>query len=263
MLVNGIELYVNENIVKNYKATIIITHGLAEHSGRYDDFTSYLNELGFNVIRYDLRGHGKSEGKRGALKSYKDPISDLKALVRYVKDKFSGKVFILGHSLGGGIVNIYASLYDDVDGVISSGAATDVVKQLKFFKCFPFQLLKWVTVKNKLSNNMLASIPEVEKAYQEDPLVLDKYKVSLPAEIMLKGSRVIKKNYDNYKLPVLIMHGRLDPIVPVEFSENLYEKISSKDKKLVIFENSLHEIFNDIERKEAFETVKDWLIDHV
>lgn len=58
---------------------IIGTHGLGEHSGRH----TYLFDLfasDFNICLYDLRGHGKSFGKRGNVGSFSDYFDDLEAL---------------------------------------------------------------------------------------------------------------------------------------------------------------------------------------
>ena len=137
-----------------------------------------------------------------------------------------------------------------------------MVPQMKPFKVIPYQLIKWVTIKNNLSNNSLATIKEVEDNYQNDPYVLKKYKIGYLAEVMIKGSKLLKKNYDNITVPVLIMHGLGDPIVPAGFSETLYEKIASTDKQLIIFENSLHEIYNDVEREDVIEATIDWLRAH-
>ncbi|RRC96078.1 alpha/beta hydrolase, partial [Prevotella sp. OH937_COT-195] len=55
-------LYGKINTVNNLKANVIIVHGLAEYMDRYDELTTFLNDNQFNVIRYDQRGHGRSEG---------------------------------------------------------------------------------------------------------------------------------------------------------------------------------------------------------
>ncbi|WP_221620395.1 MULTISPECIES: alpha/beta fold hydrolase [unclassified Desulfovibrio] len=56
-------MYGKINTVNNLKANVIIVHGLAEYMDRYDELTTFLNDNQFNVIRYDQRGHGRSEGK--------------------------------------------------------------------------------------------------------------------------------------------------------------------------------------------------------
>ena len=255
-------LHFTEDVISKPLANILIIHGIAEHSGRYDHVVKALNKAKFNVFRFDLRGHGRSGGKRGCVKNLDTLLTDVYHLVEYIKGKYRGKIFLLGHSLGGGIANIYASQYFNIDGYISSGAASDMVPQMKPFKVIPYQLIKWVTIKYKLSNNSLATIKEVEDNYQNDPYVLKKYKIGYLAEVMIKGSKLLKKNYDNITVPVLIMHGLGDPIVPAGFSERLYEKIASTDKQLIIFENSLHEIYNDVEREDVIEATIDWLRAH-
>ena len=50
---------------KDAKASALIIHGFGDHCGRYEAFTHNLLELGISVIRYDYRGHGRSEGRRG------------------------------------------------------------------------------------------------------------------------------------------------------------------------------------------------------
>ena len=259
---DNVILYYQEDLVETAKANILIVHGIAEHLHRYDEVVKKLNEAGYNVYRFDLRGHGKTSGKRGYLRSIDDVLSDIQMLVSNIKSQNDKKVFLLGHSLGGGITNIYASTVGDIDGYISSGAASDTVKQLNLFKVIPYQLIRWVTIKNNLAKNSLSTIEEVETNYQKDPYVLKKYKIGYLGEVMLKGVRRLKKNYDNIKMPVLIMHGKLDPIVPVEFSENLYQKIASEDKEILILKDSLHEIYNDIERDITINKTIEWLDNH-
>lgn len=85
MLINNTLFFVKNHEVENPKASVIITHGIAEHSGRYEKLVESLNAASYRVVRYDLRGHGQTEGPRGKLKSYKQPIEDLHELVLHVK----------------------------------------------------------------------------------------------------------------------------------------------------------------------------------
>ena len=50
---------------ENPKAVMSLVHGFGEHSGRYADMASYLNSKDISVVTLDLRGHGKSDGRRG------------------------------------------------------------------------------------------------------------------------------------------------------------------------------------------------------
>src|SRR5690554_2734177 len=89
-------LYIEKDIIDKSKPTVIIVHGIGEHSGRYLHVKNALNKAGYNVVRYDQRGHGKSTYPLGKLKSFHQLIDDLKLIVDEVKLD-SKKVFLLGH----------------------------------------------------------------------------------------------------------------------------------------------------------------------
>jgi alpha-beta hydrolase superfamily lysophospholipase len=169
---------VTEDTTENAKATVIITHGIAEHSGRYHKMTEILNQNGYNVIKYDLRGHGQSAGARGKLKHHLDMIHDLHELVVEAK-KYHVPIYLLGHSLGGLIVHMYAVTYQDVNGIIVSGAITDYIKDVLPLRIFGPKLLGWYSVKTNFADNKLSRIRDVEKEYIQDPFnlkALDIYK---------------------------------------------------------------------------------------
>ena len=60
------------DIPQNPVANIIINHGFAEHLNRYDYVTRVLNTANFGVYRYDLRGHGRTESKKGYIEDFMD-----------------------------------------------------------------------------------------------------------------------------------------------------------------------------------------------
>src|SRR5688572_19862490 len=84
--------------------SVLIVHGLGEHSGRYEEVAKLLNGIGLEIRSYDHRGHGKSTGKRGVI-PYRDALLDDAKII--FDDFAQGKSqipFLLGHSLGGGLV---------------------------------------------------------------------------------------------------------------------------------------------------------------
>ncbi len=260
MLVNGILLHVKRDEVEKPKGSVIITHGIAEHSGRYDEIAKRLNDEGYNVIRYDLRGHGQSQGKRGALKSFHQFIDDLHAFVMEEKKNEAKQIFLIGHSMGGLIVNLYAVKHPKaVDGIISSAAPSYFIKDVFPFRIIGYRWIGFINKPNDLSNDSLSRIKEVEDAYNRDPLNLKTFKFSLAGNMFVGGVRYLNKHIDQYQVPVLILHGSADKIVPAEFSQRLFELIPHSDKKLIIYPDSYHEIFNDIDRCKVFSDVIKWL----
>ena len=263
MLINNILLHVKKDNVENAKATIIITHGIAEHSGRYQEITDFLNKEGFNVVRYDVRGHGQSQGKRGALKSYHQMIDDLHELVIEEKKNSELKIFLIGHSMGGLIVNMYGVKYHDIDGIISSAAPSYFIRDVLPFRIIGYKWLGFLAKKTNFADDQLSRIKAVEEAYINDPLNLKKFYFSLAGNMFVSGVRYLNKNIKYQQTPILILHGSADKIVPAEFSQRLMDLIPHDQKELIIYEDNYHEIFNDLDRETVFNDVVRWLKERV
>lgn len=259
MLINGILIHTKKDEVDASKGTVIITHGIAEHSGRYDVITSKLNEAGYSVLRHDLRGHGLSQGKRGKLKSYRQFVDDLHALVEHERRSGTNKVYLLGHSMGGLIVNVYATIYHDVDGIISSAAPTQYLKDVLPLRFIGHKWIGFIPKKSNFADDQLSRIKAVEDAYIHDPLNLKYFYISLIGEMFVKGIRHLQKNIKSYQAPVLIMHGEADKIVPLSHAQKLFEMIPHTDKQLMTYPEGYHEIFNDLDQEKAFKDVIAWL----
>ena len=91
------------------RAVVCLVHGLGEHTGRYAHVAAALNDAGYAVLGFDLRGHGKSEGLRGHTPSYETLMDDIGRLLDEAAQRYPGKAqFIYGHSLGGNLVLNYA-----------------------------------------------------------------------------------------------------------------------------------------------------------
>ena len=88
--------------VENPKACVLLVHGLAEHSGRYERVAARFNARGVAVVGPDHIGHGASPGLRCHLDRFDEYLAPLTALRAHIDDWYPGKpVFLLGHSMGG------------------------------------------------------------------------------------------------------------------------------------------------------------------
>jgi len=84
-------------------------HGIFEHSNSNANIAKTLSESGYEVLSFDMRGHGKSEGKKGYLESHYIVMDDIKKFINLTDKIYNDKTqnkFILGYSLGG----LYANL---------------------------------------------------------------------------------------------------------------------------------------------------------
>ena len=259
LLINGLLFFVRRDEVENAKGTIIITHGIAEHSGRYEEVTTFLNNNGYNVIRYDIRGHGQTQGKRGKLKSYHEVIDDLHVLVSNEKQLNPKKIYLLGHSMGGLIVDMYAVKYGDVDGIISSAAPSNYLKDVFPIRIIGYKWLGFLSKKTDFSDGRLSRNKQVEIDYENDPLNLKHFYFSLVGNMFVSGVKYLNKHIRDYHTPVLIIHGEGDKIVPVSFSKRLYDLVAVEDKKIITYPDAYHEILNDLCKEQVMADIVAWL----
>jgi acylglycerol lipase len=251
-----------------YNVLVVGVHGFVEHGGRYVPLGETLSHLNYAFCIHDLRGHGKtaSDNDKGFIHEFEDFLNDLYCYIKYIKESYRGdKTFLFGHSMGG-LITVYYAGYTKrlIDGIITSGAAvylgrTPLAQKIlltTLSRIYPRKRIKLPIKAEDLTN-----INDVNSNYVRDSLVIKDPTVRLIVELY-NASLKVWKYVNNIYVPALIMHGKKDRIVPPQASIMLYEKIPSTDKKLVLFENSKHELINDLEKEKVIEEIISWLSRH-
>ncbi|MBN1499298.1 MAG: lysophospholipase [Spirochaetes bacterium] len=248
------------------KASVIIVHGVGEHSGRYMNLINKMDGKSISFYAADHRGHGKSGGKKGHTDFFMDYIHDLKLLVNIVKNENSGlPVFLLGHSMGGTIACRYALTYqDDLSGLVLSGAGVKpIINKSDFFISAAkgiSGLLPRLSISNGLIVEDLTHDEEVIRDYRADKLNHDRVTLRFSVEFLKNGEECINRA-EELTLPLLLIHGGQDRICDVKGSQLIYERSSSIDKQIEIFEGLFHETMNEEGKmKETpLNTVSKWI----
>lgn len=252
-----IHMKVNDIVGESAKANVIIVHGLAESLERYDEITNYLNANQFNVIRYDQRGHGHSGDQQTFYSRIDEIIEDLSAVVEYVKQTFEGKVYLLGHSMGGYTVTLFGTKHPNtVDGIITSGALTRY--QLELFG-YPDRNIPPETYVNNELGQGVCSDPDVMKKYELDDLNAKRISMGL-IFTLLDGVEYLKANAEKFIDNVLILHGKEDGLVSYKDSLQLFDEIGSEHKSIHIYDGLQHEILNESSyNQNIFAEIVAWL----
>ncbi|MFD1886277.1 alpha/beta hydrolase [Paenibacillus wenxiniae] len=254
---DGTKLYFSTNIVPNAKASVVIVHGLCEHASRYDYLTEKLNTRGFNVYRFDHRGHARSEGKRVYYSDFHHLIDDVNAVVELALQQ-SGElpVFVIGHSMGGFATSSFGTKYPGkVKGIVLSGALTRYNTQVA--GRLPMEFPAGTYMPNELGDGV-CSVPEVVIAYANDMLVEKEISVEL-FNSLGEGVGWLKAHATAFVEPVLVLHGANDGLVSELDSRQFYGEIGSTDKTLKIYAHLMHEIFNETIRDEVIEDTISWI----
>jgi lysophospholipase len=271
--VDGIELYYQKWLPEtSIERIIVIHHGLGEHSGRYQNLLKAMNDSKTAIYALDARGHGKSSGIKGHVGKFDFFARDLGALIQLVRDENPEKKLLLfGHSMGGLILLDFlireSSLPNIQGAIISSPAIMPVMDLIKTIKkgiaglLTPF--IPAVTMESGLDLNFLSHDQDVINQYRADPLVHGKISIQLGMSLFTVPEKILN-NASKINLPVLIIHGSGDGMVSFKGSQNLYEKISSSDKTLKIFDGLYHELINEKspDKEKVLDILKEWLNNH-
>jgi acylglycerol lipase len=246
------------------KAVLFVVHGLAEHSGRFLNLVNYFVPKGYALYSFDQRGHGKSPGKKGYIKSFSLLVDDLEKILEFVRNKHKkSKIFIIAHSIGGTVSTAYAASHrDGFDGLILSGATLQLGADIPRFLIALAPLLS-VLIPGvglyTIDAPSISSDKSVVEAYIHDPLVYrGKITTRMGIEI-IKTIQALPSRMPGIHHPLLIMYGTADRLSEPKGSRMLYESASSKDKTLKSYHNFYHEIFNEPGREQVFRDIEDWL----
>ncbi|MBP3088572.1 alpha/beta fold hydrolase [Corynebacterium sp. sy017] len=129
----GTRIYWKSQTIPGAKGNVVVVHGAAEHSGRYDYVADRLLAAGYNVYRLDHRGHGKSalpelgnQVVRGHIDDFHFLVDDINQVVQKAKAQHPEvKTYMLGHSMGALAAQFYGIKYNgEVAGIISNGGGT-------------------------------------------------------------------------------------------------------------------------------------------
>jgi acylglycerol lipase len=252
----------------NVKAVLLIVHGLGEHSGRYMNVVNHFVPLGYAVYGLDHLGHGKSDGGREVVDRFEDYTGTLTIYFNMVKGWQLGKpIILLGHSMGG-LIAVYYLLDHQADfrGAVISAPSIKVSDSISPATITMSKILSAVAPKAgvlALDATGISRDPEVVKTYVNDPLVFHgKTPARLAAE-MLKAMQRVMVEVGKIALPFITVQGSADRLVDPSGAQMLYDKASSKDKTIKIYEGFYHEVFNEPERAIVLKDVEDWLKTHV
>lgn len=258
------QYWLAEKEADSEKGVVVISHGLAEHGGRYKHVAENLVAEGYHVYAIDHIGHGNSSGPRCHVASINDFVECLHTLITIVKDQHKNSpVYLLGHSMGGLIASLY--LIDHQEELTAAILSAPLIKPTTTPTKFQTRIVKFFARffpkagVLQLDPRFVSRDPKVVKDYIDDPLVFSG-KVSAKLSMELgAGMAKVGTQGNVISLPVLILQGKEDKLVDPIGAEFLLNKISSQDKSLEFFDQCYHEILNEPEQQEVLSAIGTWL----
>jgi len=257
------------------RATVAFVHGFGDHSGRHPNLVCGLSARGMEVCAFDLRGHGRSDGRRGHVDGWDDYREDLRrflALVRRGRSDGHGgsappygggpPLFLMGHSMGGLIVLEFALRSpSELRGVIASSPAVGRLGVAPWKMSLGRLLSRlWprFSMEAGLDSSGLSRDPDVRRAIRDDPLSHGRG----TARLALETTRAVewtREHAADLRVPLLLLHGGADIVVGPEACRTLYENVRVPDKTRLEYEGAFHELDNDLGHERVVADVAEWI----
>jgi alpha-beta hydrolase superfamily lysophospholipase len=246
------------------RGVVVLCHGYAEHARRYDHVAQRFGEAGLVTYALDLRGHGRSGGKRVYLRNIGEYTADFHTLVGIAAAEHPELPrIVVGHSMGGGVVFAYGVEYPgDYTAMVLSGPAVYAQDAVSSFMIGVAKVVGGILPGlpvEELPTEAVSRDPDVVAAYMADPMV---HHGKLPAGIakaLIKVGETMPKRAGSLTAPLLVVHGEQDKLIPVEGSHRLLECVASTDAHLKVYAELYHEVFNEPERALVLDDVTSWI----
>jgi alpha-beta hydrolase superfamily lysophospholipase len=247
------------------RAVVVIRHGLKSHSAHYDAFARKLVELGFAVYAYDMRGHGRSAGRRASLDDFDGLLDDLSTFLARVRARETAPMFLVGHSVGGAVVTLHlVERHPPLAGAVLLAPALRVDAP-------PIQAGAVPLTATLLPNFPVVDVPD--EAFSRDPaFVADMGRDPLlyhpvgPARTaggLVRALERVWAHPDAIDLPLLVLHGTADRATDPRGSAELVRRVRSSDRTLLLYRGLYHDLFHEPEREQVIGDVIAWLTKHV
>jgi acylglycerol lipase len=240
-------------------ATLLLVHGLAEHSGRYEHVGAYFANAGIETHAIDLRGFGASGGERAWLGRWSELHDDLEERITALRAAAPDRPLVLyGHSLGGLVCLGYV-----LDGrarpdllVLSAPAINaDIPAWQRALVAVLGRVAPRTSLPNRLDGSVLSTDPAVGVDYFADPLNVHASTARFGVLAFAEQRRVTEA-LDRLTIPTLVIHGGDDALVPTA-SSAVFEGRQGVTRH--VFEGLRHETHNEPDRERVLDAVVAWI----
>jgi alpha-beta hydrolase superfamily lysophospholipase len=251
------------------RGVVLLSHGYAEHVGRYRVFKQHLAARGIAAVGIDHRGHGRSEGPRGHVGDFDEFVADLRTLADHVDDWWPGVPRLLfGHSMGGLIGFLYLLRHPTtVRAGALSGPAFRVPApgprwQLAVARALG-RIAPRVPFTSALDAEALSRDPAVGRAYVADPLVHRRATAGFVRAIGRAQERAFA-SAPSLAVPTLILQGDADRLVSPSGALEMAARLP-KGHVVEMLAGYYHELLNEPapERARVVERLDAWLDRHL
>lgn len=266
---DGLRLFYRQWSVPKPRGLVALVHGLAEHSGRYQELAKVLNKVGCTVAAVDYRGHGQAGGKRAHIDYFSDYLNDIRAFLEEIRRQgYNEKPVLLGHGQGGLICARFAELEGArLGGLVLSSPFFGMAAKVPVVRVVATTLFSWMLpslampMRHSFDHNFLSHDRNVIERYVSDPLVGAAFTVSWFVGI-LNAQRIALSEAGRVSGPLLVLQAGEDRLSSLYATRVFFAAARAQNKQIKVYDNYYHDIFNEIGRERVFKDLTTWLEKH-
>jgi alpha-beta hydrolase superfamily lysophospholipase len=249
------QIYAPKSKETQVSAVVVMFHGYGDHSDYMfpKHAEKIYNHCGVAVVLFDQPGFGRSEGLWGLIPDWFLHTQKCENFVNgFVRNRFPGKkIFAFGASMGGGLALTLSIQNPKIfNGLLLLAPMCKIGEKMKP-PAFIITLLRFVSF--LFPELPIAPVPDVTKLSYRDASVVSRiFHENLlgfnsrprlaTALSLLQAQDWICKNMEKLTAPFLVMHGTMDVVTNPEYSQELFIKASSQDKRFELLEGYFHVI---------------------
>lgn len=263
------------------KACTIFVHGFVEYVDRYRNIFRLWPSKGHELVGFDQRGwgntmHATSDPKKNyGNTTWPQQFQDLEYVIRQTRERLDKQwgankvpIFLLGHSMGGGIVTAFHTRSDAwikqhqgngpsqeakemVAGVVACAPWLTLTKPpasllvwagTKLLSFFPEMPWNVALVGNEISRDKV-----VADNFENDPFSQKKVYLKAVQGPLAGGIDIVNEAYKHWpeNKPLLVIHGTGDLVTSHKGSQMLVDRVKAKDKTLKLFDGYYHDLLNE------------------
>lgn len=225
------------------RGTVVFVGGLSNHALGSASFEHALSRRGWNVVGVDLRGHGRSSGRRGDF-TIPMMLEDLAAAGAYARQRFGGRVAVMGSSLGGFYALCAANAIDGFELAVShwiylpDEPITRQDARMRPVALLLDRLVPGMRLPTKQVANWdgVCEDPELRQKCFDDPLMAWKYS----ARALASGFRYDPpRPLTQLRIPHLVLIGERDTMTPMPYTQKVYDQLRG-DKEWAVIPGAGH-----------------------
>jgi alpha-beta hydrolase superfamily lysophospholipase len=237
-------------------AGVLIVHGHGEHGGCYRHVSEAWVARGFAVARFDLRGHGRSGGRRSHIQHFDDYLRDAHAVLSELgKDarwRELGPPIVFGHSLGALIaIQLVLSAQGDFRGLAMTSPylalAGEVSAVLQGIGRTLSRSWPTFTLSSPIRSRVLTHDVQKMAECDADPLRTSAVTARFFTEVE-RVQALCQRSAGDLTLPLYCRAAGDDRVVSLAAAQRWLAGVRSKDKEVVVVPDAFHELLNEVDR---------------